>query len=118
MRNSDRWVTPAVLVAGLVCCTVAVLGIAACVTYLADRGIDPDPMLRLVAEVGGAASGALSLVLQLANRRTTAKTERNTGVLANAVSDVADALPRPVARHAADPATVAMHGTAPGPRGS
>jgi hypothetical protein len=116
VRQSDRWVTPGVVVAGLVCATVVVLGIAGAVTYLTERGIDPDPMLRLVAELGGALSGLLSLALQLVNRRTTTKVERNTGVLANAVSDVADALPRPVARHAAEPDTAAYMAAPPGPR--
>jgi hypothetical protein len=118
VRQSDRWITPGVVVAGLLCGTVALLGVAGCVTYLADRGVDPDPMLRLVAEVGGALSGLASLLLQLVNRRTTAKVERNTGVLASAVYDVADALPQPVARHAAQPATAAYGKAPPGPRGS
>jgi hypothetical protein len=118
VRSSDRWVTPAVVVSGLLCATVVVLGVAGCVTYLAQRGIDPDPVLRLLAEVGAAVSGVGSLLLQLVNRRTTTKVERNTGVLAAAVYDVADALPRPVARHAADPPTAAYMEAPPGPRGS
>lgn len=118
MRSSDRWVTPAVVVVGLVCATVVVLGCAACVTYLTQRGVDPDPMLKLVGQIVAAVTGPASLVLQLANRRSVTKTERNTGVLANAVYDVADALPRPVARHAANPPTVAMTSAPPAPRGS
>lgn len=118
MRSSDRWVTPGVVVAGLLCGSVVLLGIAGCVTYLAQRGIDPDPVLRLLAEVGAAVSGVGSLLLQLVNRRTTTKVERNTGVLAAAVYDVADALPRPAPRHAYPETAVADMKAAPAPRGS
>lgn len=123
MYKSDRWVTPGVVIVGIVAVAAVVLGVVAAVTYLADRGIDPDPMLRLVAQVGSGAAGVLSLLLQLINRRTVTKTERNTGVLADAVYDVADALPRPVAapappRHAYGDETRVMNGAAPGPRGS
>jgi hypothetical protein len=120
VRSSDRWVTPGVVVAGLLCGSLVVLGIAGCVTYLAQRGIDPDPVLRLLAEVGAAVSGVGSLLLQLVNRRTTTKVERNTGVLAAAVYDVADALPRPAAapRHAYPETAVADMKAAPAPRGS
>jgi hypothetical protein len=132
VRSSDRWVTPGVIVVGIVCATVAVLGSVACVTYLTERGVDPDPMLKLVGEVVAAVSGFASLLLQLVNRRTTTKVERNTGVLAShtdalasAVYDVADAMPRPVPPAAPPrhlyPDTEAMppvSSGAPGPRGS
>lgn len=118
MRQSDRWVTPAVIVVGLLCSTVVVLGIVGAVAYLSAEGIDPDPMLRLSAEVGAAVSGLASLALQLANRRTTAKVERNTGMLTNAVYDVQDALPRPP-RHAYPETRAANMAAAPSPmRGS
>jgi hypothetical protein len=118
VRTSDRWVTPAVVVTALLCGTLVVLSVAGCVTYLTARGIDPDPMLRLVAQVATGLGSLGTLVLQLVTRRTTSKVERNTGVLATAVYDVADALPRPVPRHAHPETTeVDMRG-APGPRGS
>lgn len=86
-RKSDRWITPgviiaAILVAGLVACVVA-----AGVTYLAARGIDPAPMLQLTAQVATSVGVVGNLVLQLAGRSTAAKTERNTGVLATVVAE-------------------------------
>ena len=88
-RKSDRLITPgvliaAILVAGLVACLVV-----ARVTYLAPRGIDPDPMLQLTAQVATSVGVVGNLVLQLAGRSTAAKTERNTGVLASVVAETA-----------------------------
>jgi hypothetical protein len=57
VRDSDRWVTPRVVVAGLAGLVVVVVAAIAAVTYL---------------------SGLASLALQLAQRRTVAKVERNT----------------------------------------
>jgi hypothetical protein len=124
------------LVAGV--CIVATIG---GVAWLTARGLDPDPMLRLLAQVGGAVFAAATFVMQLANNARSAKTERNTAPLApdgkpldlpgelaavqaaqhrmaDALSEVADALPPP-ARHAY-PETVMMppQERAPGPRGS
>jgi hypothetical protein len=65
------------------------------VAYLSARGVDPDPMLKTVGALVAAATSVGTLLLQLVNRQTVAKTERNTGVLAAAVYDVADAIPRP-----------------------
>lgn len=119
MRSSDRWITPGVVITGLLVAGVVVLGIAGMLTYLADRNVDPGPVLKLTGQVGGGLAGVLSLILQLVNRKSVTKTERNTGVLADAVFEVADALPRPVPRHAAEPPTVAAYmGAAPAPRGS
>lgn len=120
MRSSDRWITPGVVIAGLLVSGVVVLGLAGMLTYLADRGVDPGPVLKLTGQIGGGLAGVVSLLLQLVNRKTVTKTERNTGVLAEAVFEVADKLPRPVPRHAADPTTVAADymGAAPAPRGS
>jgi nitrate reductase gamma subunit len=117
-RDSDRWVTPRVVVAGIAAVTLLLLAALAAVLWLTEKGLDPDPMLRLVAQIAGGASGVFSLLLQLAQRRTVAKTERNTGVLANAVYDVADAMPRPVARHSyPETAEAPAYGAAPA-RGS
>lgn len=116
MRGSDRWITPSVVITGILTAGVVLVAVVAAVAWLTDRGLDPDPMLKLVAQVGSGLAGVLSLLLQLVNRRTVTKTERNTGVLASAVYDVADAMPKPVPRHAY-PETAEMS-AAPGLRGS
>jgi nitrate/nitrite transporter NarK len=118
VRNTDRLVTPAVVVTFLLVAGVLVGLTIAAVAYLTARGLDPDPMVKLVASLVGAAGGLGTFVLQLANNSRTAKTERNTGVLGNAVYELADALPRAApARHAYEDTTV-MQTAAPGPRGS
>jgi hypothetical protein len=67
-------------------------------------------MLKLVGVRSPRAGSLGSLLLQLANRQTVTKTERNTGVLANAVHGVAEALdsaappPPPPTQVAARPA--------------
>lgn len=123
-RQSDRWVTPSTVIVGILTAGAVLALTIAAITWLTVQGVDPDPMLKLVATIGGGLAGVLSLLLQFANRATTVKTERNTGVLmnhtgdiANAVYEVADAIPRPVARHASDD-TVQMNGAAPVLRGS
>lgn len=113
MRNTDRWVTPGVVVAALFVAGACILATIAAVAWLTARGLNPDPMLKLVGIAATALGSLGSFVLQLVNRRTVAKTERNTGLLANAVYDVADAMPRAMPRHAADD-TVQM-GAAPAP---
>ena len=118
MRQTDRYLTPAVVVTLLLAATVIILATIGAVAYLTARGIDPDPMLRLLAQVTGAVTGTATLVLQLANRATVAKTERNTGVLASAVYEVADKMPQPVPRHAASDTAYLDMSAAPAPRGS
>lgn len=83
-RQSDRWVTPNVVVAGIVMGGLVVLALAAGLVYLAAIGRDPEPVLSMLAQVIAATTGPASLLLQLANRATTAKTERNTGALLQA----------------------------------
>lgn len=92
LRSSDRWVTPGVIVAAILTAGVVVLGIGAGVVYLTANGRDPDPILRLVAQIVTAVGSLGTLLLQLANRQTVAKTERNTGVLAGEVGVLADAV--------------------------
>lgn len=116
-RQSDRYITPAVVVALIVVGGLVVLGVFAACAWLTSIGRDPEPLVRLVGTLVAAATGLGTFVLQLANRATVAKTERNTGTLASAMYEVADAMPRPVARHAVTDDTVAMS-AAPGPRGS
>lgn len=86
-RNSDRWITPGVIIAALIVGGVVIGMVAASVTYLAAQGLDPDPMIRLVAQVATSVGALGTLILQLAGRATAAKTERNTGTLANVVAD-------------------------------
>lgn len=124
MRNTDRLITPAVVVTFLIVGGVCVALTVAAVAYLTARGLDPDPMLKLIGALVAAVSSTGTLVLQLANNSRTAKTEKNTGqqanqigVLADAVYTVADALPRPVPRHSASP-TAPYTEAAPAPRGS
>jgi hypothetical protein len=102
-RSSDRWVTPGVVIATVLMAGLLLSVIAAGVAYLAARGVDPDPMLQLVAQITTAVGALGTLVLQLANRATVAKTERNTGQL---VSVVADAVAPPAPAAAAPPAYV------------
>lgn len=88
-RSSDRWVTPGVIVAALLVGALVVLAAMASVTYLAARGINPDPMLRVVSDIATAVGAIGTLLLQLVGRRTVTKIERNTGLLPAKVEDVA-----------------------------
>lgn len=141
MRDSDRYVNPRVVSLLIVCATLLLLATIAALTWLTNRGVDPDPVLKLTAQVGGGLAGLLSLLLQLVNRATIAKTERNTAVglgdvrqelaehrteleantddtrqLAAAMQQVAEALPRPIARHGYPDTALIGHGAAPAPR--
>ena len=100
MRETDRWVTPRVVVAGLLVVGTLLGMLIAATAWLTSLGIDPSPMLDLIREWTTALAAVGALLLQLANRATVAKTERNTGQLANAVYEVADALPQRGPRHA------------------
>jgi hypothetical protein len=88
-RKSDRWITPGVIIAAIITTGLAITGVALAVAYLSARGVDPDPMLKLVAQVGTGCGVLLNIVLVLAGRATSSKVERNTGVLAGTVADVA-----------------------------
>jgi hypothetical protein len=79
-RNSDRWVTPGVVVAVILTAGVVTLGITAALVYLAAIGRDPEPVLSMFAQIVGAITGPLAIGLQVANRASIAKAERNTGV--------------------------------------
>jgi hypothetical protein len=88
-RDSDRWITPRVVAWALFCGTVLVLAVVGAVTYLTARGLDPDPMLSLVGNLGTAVAAIGTLLLQLTGRATTTKVERNTGLLAAKVDETA-----------------------------
>jgi hypothetical protein len=117
-RNSDRWVTPGVIVAGILTVGVVVLGVTAGLVYLAAQGEDPDPVLRLVVELTGSASAVATLLVSLASRQTVAKTERNTGVLARETATIADVVTEPRRIRYGDPhPPTAERGRAPAPPG-
>lgn len=102
IRKSDRWVTPGVIIAALVTSGLVIAAVVAAVAYLAARGVDPDPMIRLVSEIATATSALGALILQLVGRITVTKVERNTGALYGAVTDaLQNAQPAP-ANYAAD----------------
>jgi hypothetical protein len=86
-RRSDRWITPPVVVGMLFCGTVVILAVIASVTFLTWRGLDPDPMIRLTAQVGAAVFSAGTFIQGLAQRRTTTNVERKTGQLEAAVAE-------------------------------
>lgn len=81
-RDSDRWVTPGVVVAGLLVAGALALATIGGATYLVAVGRDPGPMLQAVGAVVTAVSSLSAVALQLASRATVAKVERNTQALA------------------------------------
>ena len=102
IRASDRWVTPGVIIVGLLVVGLVLVVLVAATAWLTHEGVDVDPMLQLMREWATTAAAIGALLLQLANRSSVTKTERNTGVMAGALYEVADAMPRPrpPARHA------------------
>lgn len=118
-RQSDRWITPGVIVAAILVAGLVVLGVTAGLVYLTAEGKDPDPVLRLVAQVVTAIGSLGSLVVTLATRTTTTKTERNTGVLARATAELVDAVQeRPAGPDPfRDPLPTVERRTAPAPPG-
>jgi hypothetical protein len=79
-RDTDQWITPRVVAWALFLATVLVLAVIGAITYLTARGLDPDPMLSLVAKVATAVGTLGTLALQLSGRSTVAKVERTTGL--------------------------------------
>jgi hypothetical protein len=115
--KSDRWVTPAVIVTLILAVLAGLVSVIAAAAYLTSIGKDPGPMYDFVVTSIGGLTGSASLVLQLANRKTNTKTERNTGLIASQVPVLAqrqDQLAAAVEDALYEPApTVAA---APGPR--
>jgi len=89
-RASDRWITPGVVIAGLLVGGALTALLIAATAWLAVRGVDPDPMVKTVGAVVAGATSLGTLVLQLVTRATTTKVERNTGLLAGDVAGVRD----------------------------
>jgi hypothetical protein len=87
--KSDRWLTPGVIIAAIVVGGLIVAVVATSVAYLTAQGIDPAPMLKLVATAGTGLLALLNVMLTIAGRTTQTKTERNTGVLAGNAASVA-----------------------------
>ena len=103
--KSDRWITPGVIIAGILTLGLVVAVVAVSVAYLTARGIDPQPMLQLVAGCATGVGTLGTLVLQLSGRSTQTKVERNTGVLASVIADVIPSpAPAPAPRPAPAPA--------------
>lgn len=97
-RASDRWITPGVVIAAVIVGGFVLAVVAASVAYLTARGIDPDPMLKLVSTVAAALGSLGTFVMTLINRSTTAKAERNSGLAPAVIADhVSNALPPLVA---------------------
>lgn len=95
-RKSDRWITPGVVIAFVIVAGIVACVLAASVAYLTARGIDPDPMIKLVTTTLAALGSLATFVMQLVNRSTTAKVERNTGLIPAVVTDAVNAaLPPP-----------------------
>ena len=81
-RNTDRWVTPGVIITGLLGLVCLALGVVGGVVWLVAIGRDPAPVLNSLGAVVAALSSLGALGLQLANRSTVTKVERNTSGLA------------------------------------
>lgn len=90
VRDSDRWITPRVVVAGMLVLGALVALLIVAVGYLSVRGVDPAPMVKTVGALVAGASSLVTLLVQLATRSTVAKTERNTGQQASALYALAD----------------------------
>jgi hypothetical protein len=92
VRDTDRWITPRVVVALILAAVVVVLAALASVTYLAARGIDPAPTLKLAGGIGTGVLTAINTLLTLSQRRTTTKVERNTGKVVPVLEDLTAAI--------------------------
>ena len=119
--RSDRWVTPGVVIVGIIVLGGVLALTITATAYLSLRRIDPDPMIRLVMDVAGNASAFLVLLLTLVKRKTETKVERNTGTLGAELADVraelaaiTDALYAPTPEPA-EPPTMAAPRYAPPP---
>ena len=122
MRDTDRWITPRVVLALIAAAVVVVLASLASVTYLAARGIDPAPTLKLAGGIATAALTTINTLLSLSQRRTTTKVERNTGQIKGALIDVATVIDERTTRAAPPPPVPPRHAypetaATPGPHG-
>jgi hypothetical protein len=81
-RQSDRWVTPGVVIVALLGLLTLALATIGGVAWLVAIGRDPAPLLQGLGAVVASLSSLGALGLQLANRSTVTKVERNTSGLA------------------------------------
>lgn len=99
-RVSDRWLTPAVVVALVLMGGIVCLGVLAAVTYLTAQGYDPQPVVQLATTLVGAAAALGTFLQGLVTRKTTTKVERNSGQLGMAALRALDQLEAERGRHA------------------
>jgi hypothetical protein len=85
--KSDRWITPGVLITLAMVLGFVVSVTVAAVAYLEARGVDSTAIPELVSKLVIAASSLIGLAVQLVNRKTATKTERNTGLLPAEVAE-------------------------------
>lgn len=85
-RRSDRWLTPAVVIVGIIAAALVVVAVAVLVAYMVARGIDPAPVVQLAGTAAAGVTSLGTLILQLVGRRSQTKTERAAGILAAELS--------------------------------
>ena len=112
-RASDRWVTPGVVVAGLLVAGAVTLGVTAALVYLVAIGRDPEPVLSMLAQVIGVITGPAMVALQLANRASIAKAERNTGTAPAKTAELVEQRIYGAAHSPIDPMACPGHDAAP-----
>lgn len=81
-RQSDRWVTPDTIKTGIRWLCFLLLVLIAAVTGLVYLGIDPAPLLTAIGAATTGLASVVGVALQLANRASLTRTERNTAPLA------------------------------------
>lgn len=102
-RRSDRWLTPAVVIVGIIAGALVVVIVAVLVAYMVARGIDPGPVVQLAGTAGTGLAALAGVVLQLVSRRSQTNTERAAGVLAAELSRANNAGDAGAPRAGADP---------------
>jgi hypothetical protein len=108
MRQSDRWVTPGVVITGLLVAGAVAIATVAAMAWLTAQGADPGPLVDLAAKVVTGLSALGGLLLQLAQRNTVAKVERNTGQLMDHTGQLADVVDAKLGAYAEDEADETM----------
>lgn len=103
-RESDRFITPRVVVVLVLAATVLCVVVLGCVTYLTARGFDPQPVVQLVGTLVAAAASLGGFVVSLVQRRTSTNVQRRLGRLEPAVLDTLDELDARAGRYAEEPA--------------
>jgi hypothetical protein len=103
-RQSDRWVTPETVRSGLRWVSLVILVLIGAVTWLVSIGRDPSPLLEAIGAVVTAVTAVSGVILQMANRATVTKVERNTAPLVpGGVPVVLEAVTDRLGRHGSRP---------------